>query len=332
MLMKSNAFCQLVGVSRPLQQASMTRVTTPALVAAVSNAGALGMMAVGRSPAAAVMQQLEELRALTNKPFGAGFIVRFLSRETLEAVAEQVKVIEFFYDWPDASLVLPGTITGWQVGTVDEAKAAVDAGCAFVIAQGVEAGGHVRSTVPFNVLIDAVRNAVDIPIVAAGGIGTAADVRAAFALGADAVRIGTRFLGSTEADIHPQYLDLLIQAVADDAQYTELFAVGWPDAPQRVLASAVAAATVDDPDPVGFLGDNGLPRRGTTPPVRKTTGQIEAMALYAGRSVGALTKVQPAAEIIDELLAAAPDVTNNCANSDNTANSANIENADLSAP
>jgi nitronate monooxygenase len=200
-------------------------------------------------------------------------------------------------------LVLPGTITGWQVGTVDEAKAAVDAGCEFVVAQGVEAGGHVRSTVPFNVLLDSVRNAVTVPLVAAGGIGTAADVKAAFALGADAVRIGTRFLGATETDIHPQYRDLLIKAAADDAQYTELFDVGWPDAPQRVLASAVAAATAPGPDPVGQLGENNLPRRGTTPPVGKTTGQIEAMALYAGRSVGALTEIKPASDIIDELLA-----------------------------
>jgi nitronate monooxygenase len=299
----SNRFCELVGVSRPLQQASMTRVATPSLVAAVSNAGALGMMAVGRSPVTQVLAQLDELKSLTQKPFGAGFIVRFLARETLEVVAEHVKILEFFYDWPDASLVLPGTITGWQVGTVDEAKAAVDAGCEFVVAQGVEAGGHVRSTVPFNVLLDSVRNAVTVPLVAAGGIGTAADVKAAFALGADAVRIGTRFLGATETDIHPQYRDLLIKAAADDAQYTELFDVGWPDAPQRVLASAVAAATAPGPDPVGQLGENNLPRRGTTPPVAKTTGQIEAMALYAGRSVGALTEIKPASDIIDELLA-----------------------------
>ncbi len=302
----SNRFCALVGVERPLQQASMTRVSTSALVAAVSNAGALGMVAVGRSPVAQVMSQLDELEVLTSKPFGAGFIVRFLNRETLESVAERVRVLEFFYEWPDASLVLPGTITGWQVGTVDEAKAAVDVGCAFVIAQGVEAGGHVRSTVPLNALLDAVRSSVDVPIIAAGGIGTAADVRAAFALGADAVRIGTRFLGASEVDIHPLYRSALIEAVADDAQYTDLFSVGWPDAPQRVLASAISAARADGLDPVGHLGNSPLPRRGTTPPVTATTGHIEAMALYAGRSVGSVTGISPAAQIIDELLGSRP--------------------------
>jgi nitronate monooxygenase len=297
-----NSFCALMGVQRPLQQAAMSRVSGSPLVAAVSNAGALGMIAVGRSPVPQVMRQLDELSALTTKPFGAGFIVRFLTRETLEAVAARVKVIEFFYDWPDPALVLPGTITGWQVGTVDEARAAVDAGCAFVIAQGVEAGGHVRSTVPLNVLLDRVRAAVDVPIVAAGGIGSNADVRVAFGLGADAVRIGTRFLGASETDVHPEYRQRLIDARADDAEYTTLFDVGWPDAPQRILASAVAAARLDGPDPVGHMGEAPLPRRGTTPPNRATTGEIGAMALYAGRSVSSLTEVKPAAEIITELL------------------------------
>jgi nitronate monooxygenase len=297
-----NKFCELMGVTRPLQQASMTRVTTAPLVAAVTTAGALGMIAVGRSPIQSVTAQIEEIGALTSKPYGAGFIVRYLNRDTLDFVADKIKILEFFYEWPDPSLVLPGTITGWQVGSVDEAKAAVDAGCKFVIAQGVEAGGHVRSTTPLNQLLDGVRGAVDVPIVAAGGIGTSADVRAAMALGADAVRIGTRFLGAAEVDIHPIYRQGLFDAIADDAQYTTAFDVGWPDAPQRALASAVALAMSAGPDPVGHLGDNVLPRRGTTPPNSKTTGQIEAMALYAGRSVAAVTKVEPAAAIIEDLL------------------------------
>ncbi len=297
-----NRFVELMGVTRPLQQASMTRVTTAPLVAAVANAGALGMIAVGRSPIQSVLTQIEEIRALTSKPFGAGFIVRYLNRDTLDEIADKIKILEFFYEWPDPALVLPGTITGWQVGSVDEAKAAVDAGCRFVIAQGVEAGGHVRSTTPLNQLLDGVRSAVEVPIIAAGGIGTSADVRAAMALGADAVRIGTRFLGASEVDIHPIYRQGLIDAMADDAQYTTVFDVGWPDAPQRALASAVALAMQAGPDPVGHLGENPMPRRGTTPPNSKTTGQIEAMALYAGRSVAAVTKVEPAAAIIEDLL------------------------------
>ena len=88
---------------------------------------------------------------------------------------------------------------------MDEANAAVDAGCDYVVAQGVEAGGHVRGTTPLAELLPPVRAAVDVPVVAAGGIGTAAEVRAALDQGADAVRVGTRFLAAVEADVHPDY-------------------------------------------------------------------------------------------------------------------------------
>ncbi len=283
----------------------MARVTTPALTAAVSNAGALGMFPAARTPAQA-FAQIDEIGTLTSKPFGAGFIVHRVDQDALAAVAERVRVIEFFDGWPDASLVLEGTITGWQVGSLDEAKAARDVGSAYLIAQGVEAGGHVRGTVPLNHLLDAVRSSVDLPIIAAGGIGTSADVRAAFALGADAVRIGTRFLGSIEADIHPEYRSALIAATADDAVHTTVFDVGWPETPQRVLARSLAAVLADGPDPVGHQDGAPLPRRGTSPPIARTTGQIEAMAMYAGRSVAAVHRIQPAAEIIEELLRGVP--------------------------
>ena len=297
-----NRFCELLGVRRPLQMAAMTRVATPTLVAAVANAGALGMMAIGRSSVEESQRQVEEIRGLTNGAVGAGFIVPFLQQSTFDLLVDHVDVYELFYGWPDATLVRPDNIVGWQVGTVDEAKAAVDAGCTYVIAQGVEAGGHVRGTVPLAELLPAVRAAVDVPVVASGGIGSANQVRSFMAMGADAVRIGTRFLAASEADTHPVYLDLLIAATSGDTEHTGLFAVGWPDAPVRVLACAAAAARAAGPNPVGELEGRALPRFGTTPPNRATTGQIEAMALYAGLSVGDISEQQSAADIIDELL------------------------------
>ena len=301
----TNRFCELVGCDLPIQQAAMTQVSTSTMVAAVSNAGGLGMIAVGRNPIDAVNAQLDEIAGLTNRPFGAGFIVKYLNHDTFDPIVEQVPIIEFFYEWPSARYVVPGKIVGWQVGSVDEAKAAVDVGCQYVVAQGVEGGGHVRGTMPLAELIPAVRAVVgDVPLIAAGGVGTAADVRQAMTLGADAVRIGTRFVASAESDVHPRYLELLIEAAADDAEFTDVFAVGWPDAPHRALASAVALARADGPDPVGYTGSYPLPRRGPSPPNKQTTGQIEAMALYAGRSVGAVTGVKPVAEIIAELLGA----------------------------
>lgn len=301
-----NRFCELVGCRIPIQQAGMTRVTTPELVAAVSNAGALGMLGIGRPKLAAALAQVQATKALTDQPFGATFIVHFLDREILDAIAPEVAVVEFFWGWPDASVVPAGKVTGWQVGSADEARAAVDAGCSYVVAQGEEAGGHVRSTTPLPILLGEVRSVVDVPVVAAGGIGSASDVRAALALGADAVRVGTRFVATDESDAHDHYVDLLIAAGADDTVLTEAFGVGWPDAPHRVLASSLAAAHATNSDPVAVMtGPDGsqtpIPRFGTTPPNKATTGELDALALYAGRSVGAVTRRMSAADVIAEL-------------------------------
>ena len=107
---------------------------------------------------------------------GATLLALFADTELVDAVAERVPVIEMFWAPPDVAFVRDGVIVGWQVGDVDEAKATVDVGCRYVIAQGVEAGGHVRGTIPLHELIPRVRDAIDVPVVAAGGIGTRADV------------------------------------------------------------------------------------------------------------------------------------------------------------
>lgn len=298
----TNPFCRLVGVAHPLQQAAMSRVTTPELVAAVSRAGALGMVAVGRAAVGDATAMLDDVDALTVQPYGAGFVVPFLDRDCFEAVAARLAVVELFFGWPDAQLVPDGIVVGWQVGTADEARAAVDVGCAYVIAQGVEAGGHVRDVEPIAELLPAVRGAVDVPVVAAGGVGTRADADRLFELGADAIRVGTRFLAAAEADVHPRYLELLLAAGDGDTTRTEEYCVGWPDAPVRVLSSAVSEARATELDPVGHLGERPIPRFGTTPPVGETTGLIDAMALYAGSRVGALDEVVDAASIVAELV------------------------------
>ncbi len=285
----------------------MSRTATPALAAGISNLGGLGMLAMGRPTRAAARAQVDDVLALTDRPVGAGFIVLFLDRQILEDVAARLPVIEFFWGWPDPKLVLPDVITGWQVGTVDEAKAAVDAGCQYVVAQGVEAGGHVRGVIPLAELIPAVRAAVGIPVVAAGGIGTAAAVRVALLRGADAVRIGTRFVATVESDAHDHYVDLLIRSTAADTVLTRRFDVGWPDAPVRVLTSALVAAE-QSPDgtvaqmamPDGSIAE--IPRFSTTPPNRTTTGNLDAMALYAGTSVDAVTGRTTLASVMNELL------------------------------
>ena len=303
-----NRFTDLVGCRWPLQQAGMSGTATATLAAAVCNAGGLGMIGVGRQQLAVVERYLDEVAALTTAPVGCTCIAHFVQPDVVELVASRLPIVEFFYEWPDPSRVPADVICGWQVGSVDEAKAAVDAGCRYVIAQGMEAGGHVRGHVPLAELLPAVRSAVDVPLVAAGGIGTAEAVRAAIDLGADAVRVGTRFVATSESYAHPVYIEALVGAKSDDSVLTEAFGVGWPNAPHRVLRSAIDAAGAAPGDIVGETTPRGgkplpMPRFGASSPNRDTTGDISAMALYAGISVGAVDRVMTAAEVVAELSA-----------------------------
>jgi NAD(P)H-dependent flavin oxidoreductase YrpB (nitropropane dioxygenase family) len=125
------------------------------------------------------------------------------------------------------------------------------------------------------------------------------------AAGAAAVRIGTRFLAAEESDAHPAYVASLIRASRHDTVLTGAFENGWPDAPHRVLASAVTAAERLAGRTVATVGGRELPAFAAVPPTRQAEGEIEAMAMYAGESVDAVTASRPAAEIVAELTAGA---------------------------
>jgi NAD(P)H-dependent flavin oxidoreductase YrpB (nitropropane dioxygenase family) len=308
--MLTTRFTDLVGCQLPLQQAGMGGVATVDLGVAVSEAGGLGMVGGGGLPAEDVRTRLEEANSRTSAPVGLNFLMPFVDRAAVEVAGANARVVEFFYADPDPTLVdlahAGGALAVWQVGDAEEAKKAQQAGCDLIVAQGVEAGGHVRGTIGLLPLLDAVLNATpDVPIVAAGGIGTARAMAAALAAGADAVRVGTRFVATDEADTHPEYAQALVDAGPDDTVLTTAFSVMWPDAPHRVLKSCVDAAEAFDGDSVGemAMGDMKmpLPRFAVPCPGRTTTGTIGAMALYAGQSAGAVTKVQPAADIVKEL-------------------------------
>jgi nitronate monooxygenase len=187
-------------------------------------------------------------------------------------------------------------------GLGEEARAAEAAGCDFLIAQGVEAGGHVRGRSGLLPLLAQVLEAVGCPVLAAGGIAGPRELAAVLGAGAAGARLGTRMLGASEANVHPRYRELLFAARAEDTILTEAFSVGWPNAPHRVLRSAVAAAQAQREEVVGTLPTPGgpvpIPRLGVISPTRETSGSIEAMSLYAGEGVGALRRLEPAADIV----------------------------------
>jgi nitronate monooxygenase len=226
---------------------------------------------------------------------GTNFLVPFI-RSTSE-VAESARdcgIVEFFYGEPTLELVdaarAGGALVGWQVGSGPEAASAREAGCDYVVAQGTEAGGHVRGTDPLDAVLDAVLDEVAAPIVAAGGIATPERVAELLRRGASAVRVGTRFLACSESNAHEEYVANLIRAGSDDTVLTDWFGEGWPDAPHRVLRSALEAAQRS-----GW--------KSPLPPSRLSDHSVGEMAQYAGTGVAHITSVQSVADVMAELVA-----------------------------
>ncbi len=283
------------------------------LAAAVSNAGGLGMTAMPLVPADRLQAILTQLNEMTDRPFGVNFLMPFLDPDCVEVAAEAANVVEWFYADPDPGLISTahrhGTLAGWQVGSTTDARAAAEAGCDYIVVQGIEAGGHVHGRQSLWNLLAECRQHIDLPLVAAGGLGHPAAVAAASTAGADAVRIGTRFVAAVEADAHPQYVQALMTATASDTELTTAFNAMWPDAPHRVLRSSIATASDLTTDSVGqaTLAGASIPVPRLSPIAATTgfTGNVDAMPLYAGHSVDAVIKRQSAADIVDELISGA---------------------------
>jgi enoyl-[acyl-carrier protein] reductase II len=315
--MLATRFTELVGCTVPIQQAGIGGAAPPALAAAVSNAGGLGMIGSARAGGEGrelLAALLDETDALTERPYGVNFLIApeflpLIDPACFALAARRARVVEFFWNWPDPALVNlvheHGALVAWQIGSRAEAIAAAEAGCDLIIAQGAEAGGHVRGTIGTLALLDAVLDAVDAPVLAAGGIGSGRVLAAVLAAGADGARVGARFVAAAEANAHPEYVAALTAAGPEETVLGSTFVRGW-DAPGRTLRSAAEAALAHPSEVVGeipSLDGTRVPLHRLEPevPIGGTTGTIAAMSLWAGESVGHVTAVQPAAAIVREL-------------------------------
>jgi len=309
------AFTRLVGCTVPIQLAGMGSILSPELAAAVSNAGGLGQVTFAGIEVEDARRRLERLASLTSKPFGVNVLIPYLDMEIVALAVQRAKVIDFFWGEPDPELVRivhdAGALASWQVGSTAEAMAAEAAGCDFVIAQGIEAGGHIRGTLGLLPLLSAVLEAVSVPVLAAGGIGSGRSIAAVLIAGAAGVRMGTRFIAAEESNAHPDYVKAVIAARAEDAVRTSKFHVECPLCPSThgVLRQAIEAADAIEEKYVAEIELDGerhqIERFRGIPPFKGMHGHIEAMACYAGQSVGDVKEVQPAAEIVAELVESA---------------------------
>jgi NAD(P)H-dependent flavin oxidoreductase YrpB (nitropropane dioxygenase family) len=266
-------------------------------------------------PPAALAPVIDALAAGTPS-YGVNFLLPLMVPESVELAAERAPYVDFFLGEPEPSLVARvhagGGVCGWQVESAEEARAAAAAGCDVVVAKGWESGGRKRLDGPALLpLLDAVLEAVSIPVIAAGGIATPRGVAAALAAGADGVRVGTALIASRESDAHPAWQRAVVEATADESVVSLAYNAGMPvPGPHRVLRRSIEAAEALAGDDAGIVRMGGMelpvPRFGPVPPTRDSTGAIEAMPFYAGQSAGAVTAIRPAREIVRELATGVP--------------------------
>ncbi len=310
--------CDLLEIELPIIQAPIGSATCPELVAAVSNSGALGMLSVTWRQLEEIRALLNQTRALTPKPFGINLVLDKDVHDKLEICLEEgVKIVSLFWGAPHSYIKIAhqaGAIVMHSVGSVFEAKEAKSAGAEVIVAQGWEAGGHVRGTVSTLTLVPAVVDAVaPTPVVAAGGIADGRGIAAVLALGASAAWLGTRFVASNEALAHHTYKQELLAAGVEDTVYSTLFDVGWENAPHRFLRNSTydsweqagcppSGKRPNEGEVIAHKSDGTpVPRYSSSMPLETMQGEVEGLVHYAGQSAGLVKDIRPAAEIVQRL-------------------------------
>jgi len=318
--------CELLNIEVPVLGAPMgPDIAGLDLAAAVSNAGGLGMISWGGYPPPALRERIRKLRTMTSKPFGVNILLEGPHLPLPESayvdacIAERVPVLSFFWGDPTPYVEKAhkaGIKVCHQVGSVRTAKRAADAEVDFIIAQGVEAGGHIEGTVTTMVLTPRVVETVaPIPVVTAGGIADGRGFAAALMLGAEGGVLGTRLIPSTESNAHQIYKEKVLAATEEDTVRTTLFGNGWPNAYHRTLRTPFverwlpeetrgSEQRADEPiiGEVTLGGRTPLPRFGGVPPAQDATGDIESMDFLAGQCSGLVRQIEPAAVIVREIV------------------------------
>jgi nitronate monooxygenase len=283
------------------------------LVAAVANAGGVGSVtATGMTPSY-LARVLDDVRGRTSGVVAANFLTGDVDAEAVRLAATRATIVDFFWSEPDRALVElahdSGALVSWQVGTVEEARAAVAAGADVVVAQGMEAGGHVRGTAPLLPLLAAVLEAVDVPVLAAGAVGHPRTLAAVLAAGASGARVGTAFIATEESGAHPLYKQAVVDAGLGSTAITDTFSNGCPlcaTSPRhRVLRHCIAVADAVTEEYVGAatFGRRTLPVPKGSPlsPSADTTGHIDAMVMYASDAAAGVDRVRPASDVLNWL-------------------------------
>lgn len=301
-MFENNRVSKLLRIKYPIIQGAMAWISDANLAAAVSNGGGLGIIAASSAPVEMVEKELVKIQTLTDKPFGLNIMLMSPTAPAIIELAKKYKVpvVTCGAGRPErvtAALKDTGTVVIPVINSIKHAMAAYKAGADAVIAEGCESGGHVghTSTMP---LIPEIVDSVDIPVIAAGGIFDGRGMCAAFALGAEGIQMGTRFICAEETNVHADYKQLIIQAKDDPTAVTGA-SIGHP-------VRAIKNKLIDT-----FIELEG--RKAPIEEIQKLgtgklrlaveTGDKDMGSFQCGEVCGAINTILPAKTIIEEVVA-----------------------------
>lgn len=296
---------ELLGCEYPIIQGGMAWVAEHTLASAVSNAGGIGLIAGGSAPIDYLRDQIRKCKEKTNKPFGVNIMLMSPNADDLAqlCIDEGVKVVttgagnpaKFIPAWKEAGIkVIP------VIPSVALAKRMERAGADAVVAEGTESGGHIGENTTM-CLVPQVVDALEIPVIAAGGIADGRGMAAAFMLGAEGVQIGTRFLASEECQIHPTFKELVIKAKDTDSVVTGRY-TGHPCRNIKTKFSKKLANGEKD----GSLSPEQFEEI-TLGSLRKAVvdGNVDEGSFLCGAIAGMVDEIKPCKDIVDEIMAGA---------------------------
>ena len=302
--------CELIGIEYPIFQGGMAWISDAELAAAVSNAGGLGIIAGGNAPAEYVRGQIRKAKELTRKPFGVNIMLMSPYAAEIAAVAAEEKVAVVTTGAGNPSKYIPawkaeGIIVIPVVPSSGIAKMVQRSGADAVVAEGGESGGHIGELATM-ALIPQVCSAVDIPVIAAGGIGDGRGIAAAFMLGATGVQVGTRFLAAEECNVHETYKNKVLKAKDIDTIATGK-RLGHPVRSLKTPFSrelfAMEYDTSISNEQLEAFGAGALR-------LAAVVGDEKEGCFMAGQIAGLVTREQPAKEIIAEMFSEAENLLN----------------------
>ncbi len=293
---------ELLGCEYPLIQGGMAWVAEHTLASAVSNAGGVGLIAGGNAPIDYLREQIRLCKEKTDKPFGVNIMLMSPNADDLAqlVIDEGVKVVttgagnpaKFIPAWKEAGIkVIP------VIPSVALAKRMEKAGADAVVAEGTESGGHIGENTTM-CLVPQVVDALEIPVIAAGGVADGRGIAAAFMLGAEGVQIGTRFLASEEAQIHPTFKELVLKAKDTDSivtgRYTGHPCRGVKTKFAKQLANGEKDGTLS-PEEFENLTVGALRRA-------VVDGNVESGSFLCGAIAGMVNEIKPCADIVKEIM------------------------------